>query len=86
MTSTPDRFERQARERWLGNAARAHYGRCEGCERVRDHDDRPLLVARQPRARRFLCFDCHEFGPPASRVEAAEVVEGAVPIASWEAL
>ena len=69
MTVPPDRFERAARERWLGNAARVHYGRCEGCGRHRDKDDRPLLVARQPRARRFLCLDCHEFGPGAGDTE-----------------
>ena len=58
-----DPFERAAHDRWVGNAARVHYGRCEGCNRVRDESGDALLVARQPRARRFLCLECFEFGP-----------------------
>lgn len=63
MAAALDRFEQAARGRWLGNAARVHYGRCDGCDETRDQDDRPLLVARQPFARRFLCLECFEFGP-----------------------
>ena len=66
MSIDPARLESEAsdaRRRWLGGAARVHYGRCDGCQRVRDAAGRPLLVARQERARRFLCLLCFEFGP-----------------------
>ena len=56
-------LEREARRRWRANAARVHYGRCDGCGRVRDEEGDLLLVARQPRAREFLCLLCFEFGP-----------------------
>jgi len=55
-------LERRAHAAWLRDATHVHYGRCSVCERVRDEDDRPLLVARQPRRRRFECLDCWEFG------------------------
>jgi hypothetical protein len=48
---------------------RWRFGRCHGCGRTH-RDGHPLLVARQPRQRRYLCIDCHEFGPPVP-VEAA---------------
>lgn len=67
MSVPLDRWERAARDRWLGNAARVHYGRCGGCDRVEDEHGKPLLVARQPYARRFLCLPCFEFGPDESR-------------------
>lgn len=51
-------IERAARNAWIGGAARVHYGRCESCGHVTDENDRPLLVARQERARRFLCLAC----------------------------
>jgi hypothetical protein len=45
-------------ERWKAGAARLPFGACADCGRVRVDDDRPLLVARQERARRFLCLRC----------------------------
>lgn len=51
-------LDKDMRRTWLYGAARAHYGRCEVCERTRDADDRPLLVARQPRRRKFECYRC----------------------------
>jgi hypothetical protein len=46
------------KERWKANASRAHFGGCAVCGRTMDDDGRPLLVARQERARRFLCLRC----------------------------
>ena len=43
---------------WKAKAARLHFGACAHCGRARNDDRRPLLVARQERCRRFLCFDC----------------------------
>ena len=50
--------DRREREFWLGSASRVLYASCRRCRRVHSDDDRPLLVARQPRARRRLCFTC----------------------------
>jgi hypothetical protein len=47
-----------ARREWRGGAARAHFGTCAACGRLRTDDDRPLWVVRAERSRRFLCFDC----------------------------
>ena len=47
-----------ARRMWKTGAARLHFGSCHDCQRTRDADGRPLLVARQERCRLFLCFDC----------------------------
>lgn len=46
------------RRQWKDGAARLHFGVCGKCGRVRDDNGKPLLVARQSRARRFLCFEC----------------------------
>jgi len=54
-----ERLEKAQRREWFHGAARVHYGRCETCQRTRDMDDRPLLVARQPYRRKFECFHCH---------------------------
>lgn len=63
MTRALDRFEQAARDRWLGNAAHSHFGRCDGCGRTHDEDGAPLYVCRARRQRRFLCLECFEFGP-----------------------
>ncbi len=62
---------RRARREWIAGAARVHYGRCETCLNTRTADDRPLLVARQPRRRRFECFNCHiGVAPPRPAAES----------------
>ena len=57
MTSA---LEREARRRWLGEAADWRYGRCHICGRTHGEDGRPLLVARLPRSRKYQCLDCFE--------------------------
>lgn len=57
-TAALGRLERAARRQWLDGAAHVHYGRCDDCGRVRDENARPLLVARQPRRRKFECLEC----------------------------
>jgi len=51
-------LERAVVELWKGGAARLHHGECDDCHRVTDDDGRPLQVARQERARLFLCVEC----------------------------
>jgi hypothetical protein len=51
-------LERQAAVAWLTNATHVHYGVCDVCGRARDENGGWLLVARQHRARRFLCLEC----------------------------
>jgi hypothetical protein len=53
-------LERVALDHWLANASHVHYGLCDDCRRHRDDDERPLLVARQERSRRFRCLRCWE--------------------------
>lgn len=53
-------LERNARRRWLANAAHSHYGGCDSCGRTRDAEGKPLYVARQSRRRKFECFDCFD--------------------------
>jgi hypothetical protein len=59
------------RARWRDGAARLHFGFCRCCGRYHDDDGRPLLVARQLYARRFLCFFCYWGTLPKSRRRAA---------------
>lgn len=51
-------LEKLARKNWLDHAGHVHFGRCDVCKRVRDEDGKPLLVAKQERARKFECLDC----------------------------
>lgn len=53
-------LERAAKTRWLKDAIHVHYGRCDECGKIRDGDGKPLLVARQPRARKFYCLPCFD--------------------------
>jgi hypothetical protein len=46
------------RVRWKGEASHIQHGRCDGCGRLRDDNDRPLVVARRPRSKLFLCLAC----------------------------
>lgn len=59
------------RRRWKANAVRLHFGVCESCHRHHDDDGKPLMVARQARAQRFLCFDC--FSGPLRRQRPTSV-------------
>lgn len=68
MTAVVDEL-RRARAEWLAGAARAHFGRCESCLRTHEANGRPLLVARQPRRRRFECFPCSR-GAAVRKVES----------------
>jgi hypothetical protein len=45
-------LERKAAEQWRAFATHVKFGRCETCGHV------PVLVARQPRSRRFECLPC----------------------------
>ena len=56
-------IERAVRDRWLGGAARVHYGRCDDCQQVVDENGKPQLVARQERCRRFQCLTCFDLNP-----------------------
>lgn len=62
MASRFDRMsdlEKRSYRIWIGGASHVHYGLCDVCQRTRnDDDDTPLLVARQERARKFLCLSC----------------------------
>jgi len=58
MHEEMSQLELTAHRRWLADASHVHFGRCSRCDRVRESDGKPLLVARQARARRFLCFVC----------------------------
>jgi len=49
----------EARRLWQANAARVHFGVCQGCGRSRNDEGRPLLVVRQEKARRFFCLACY---------------------------
>lgn len=48
----------RTRDAYFADAAQSRFGTCDGCGRDRDHDERPLYVARARNARKFLCFDC----------------------------
>jgi hypothetical protein len=63
MTVAVDLELAAARHHWLANADYWRYGACGVCRRSRDDDDRPLLVARRGRERRFRCFDCESRRP-----------------------
>ena len=56
------RFERAAREQWLAWAVDSRYRMCDTCGRVRDDENRLLLVARQPHSRKFCCISCWDQG------------------------
>ena len=43
---------------WKEGAAHVHFGLCHRCKQTHDETGRPLLVARQPRARHFFCLPC----------------------------
>ncbi len=53
-------LEKQLRAMWLGNAEQAYFGMCDKCRRVRGEDDKPLLVARQPRRHDRECIQCFD--------------------------
>lgn len=55
---TMNELERDAYRRWRAGASHIHFGLCHGCDRTHDAAGKPLLVARQRRARRFLCLQC----------------------------
>lgn len=63
MSSLRDRLspqERMTLAHWKGGASHVKFGRCDGCDRLRDDAGLPLLVAKQDRARRWLCLWCWE--------------------------
>jgi hypothetical protein len=55
-------LEKAAAEQWRAFATHVHYGRCDSCGRVRGDDGKALLVARQPRSRKFQCLPCWDQG------------------------
>lgn len=56
------RLERNAYEIWYHLAARVKAGTCDSCGRNRHEDGGPLMVARQPRSRKFECLACWDEG------------------------
>jgi hypothetical protein len=56
-------LEQLAHDRWLAFADDVRFDQCDRCHRTRDHDGRPLLVARQPRKRLKLCLECFDQEP-----------------------
>lgn len=51
-------IEKAATIAWLRHAADTRYGVCHKCRRAYDDHGGHLLVARQPKARRYLCLEC----------------------------
>ena len=58
-------LERKAKEQWLGFAAFIKFGICQQCSA-------DTLVAKQPRAKHFLCLDCFDDGDFEARRAARE--------------
>ena len=53
-------LEEAARHAWLEDAVRIYFGVCSVCQRARDENGRPLLVARREHARIFRCLECFD--------------------------
>lgn len=58
--SKADSLATRARREWLASEW-VLYGRCTQCGRVRDEEDRPLLVAGR-RRKNVLCLACWDLG------------------------